>query len=135
MKTGKDVQVGDEVIVVRPMGHRKQHYRAKVVKAARAWLELEEIIGVGASRTYPLTWRMHRQSQATQLHSERWGVHFLTLEQHEERERIAKTARILHKHGIDIKPSSPWHYRRAELAAALEILAAELDKVEDGTQA
>ena len=123
MKTGMDVQVGDEIFV-RPANYSRTSVDwvpARVVKAARVWLEISAGVNLR-------TWRMRRDTQ-NEGRDSYYQARFVTPEQREAEEEIDAADAFLRSQRISLERNSPWfsQSRRIALATAVKILGDALD--------
>lgn len=133
MKTGKDVQVGDEVFVLYRTGYRETAWvPAKVAKASRVWLEIERTDGLFRLRQ---AWRMRRDTQ-NEGENGIYQARFVTLEQKQVEDEINAADAFLREQGIDILARSDWRSpsRRIALANWIRVLAEELAKSAGGVR-
>jgi hypothetical protein len=122
-----DVKVGDEVFVQPASYHGRKEplIPARVVKVGRVWLDIE-LTGS------PRIWRLRRDTQNENRDSV-YQARFLTPDQAEQEKKLHAADEVLKLHGIDIRQYSRWcsPSQRIALAAALKVLAAELDDSEN----
>jgi hypothetical protein len=134
MKTGMDVQVGDEVFV-KPASYGRGGVPlvpAKVTVTSQTWAYIERTDG----GSWPETWRLRRDTQNEGRDSV-YQASFLTPEQVEAQQQLSAADACLAGQGIDIRYDSRWRSpsQRIALATAISILATELDKIADGESA
>lgn len=105
---------GDEVIVVlrRPHGRvrRAELIPARVVKAARVWIEIDSLDGQDTERAGWMpkrTWRMRRDTQ-NEGHDSYYQARFVTPAQHEYEQREQAARDLLNELGIELRSNSPW---------------------------
>jgi hypothetical protein len=117
-------KVDDEVVVIlsanlhRGQSREQRTRRGRITAIARTWLVIYEI---GKDPLRARSWRMRidTQREGNKNYSQH-DARFLTVEQDErERAKIA-AAEYLDEQGIDIRHTSPWHGREAELADLLK---------------
>lgn len=113
LKIAAAVKVGDELIVTDGYARGRTISRGTVTKAGPAWLNIES-----GNRS----WRLRRDTRTntndaskTYAYSPRW----MTIEEHEETQRITDAYRVLGEQGIRIDSGSPWYGREIELTARL----------------
>lgn len=120
MRTGKDVKVGEKVMVNPGAssygGRRREPIEAVVTRAARVWLTIE-------SSRY--VWRMRRDTQRESSSSinAMHQARFLTLEQYAVVRARAAAFAALAEHGIRLKLDSPWRGHEEELVSILQSAA------------
>jgi hypothetical protein len=107
-----------------PNGMRRrtsdEHYiEARIVKAARVWVEIE---AVGEGPLNRQTWRMRRdtQDEATQYSDS--DASFLTEEQYRWQRRLDNARAYLSEQGIRVE-EGPWRDREVALADVLRTAA------------
>ena len=116
------VAQGDRVMVVRSMNDMRRrpsnecYIPATVTKAARVWLELEEVTPVGR---YPRTWRMRRDTQKDGSQYPGSSERFVTMDQYRAEVAQHEARAFLSGQGITVEHSSPWRGREVELANIL----------------
>ncbi len=116
---------GQEVMVYRAANDRRRlgltesAIPARIVKANRVWIEIEEAGPALRSRRRRM--RRDTQSEGTQYPGS--NASFVTLEQHEWGKVRTWAFIFLREQGIDIRYGGPWEGREVELA---DIIAAAL---------
>ena len=120
MKTLRDVQVGDEIVMVYRSGRMTNGKsddrirRAVVTEAKRVNLTIEECEPLALPNARKRTWKVRRDDR--KMNVGYYGWHAYTTDEYEHRERTAKALEFLRKQGIRIEFNSPWCDREIELA-------------------
>jgi hypothetical protein len=104
---------GDAVLIVpgRYGGTSREPIAATITKAARVWLTITEI----STKPHPREWRMRRETQREDSEYS-YVDRFVTAEQYEAEQRIARDRKFLEEQRIRIDHHSPWHSRISDLA-------------------
>jgi hypothetical protein len=120
--TTAPVAVGDQLLVIRPFSRYRSNNPIEVVvtKAARVWIEMEEINQVPSQRR---KWRMRRNMQndgnGDRYHTDR----FVTAEQYAHEQRVEAAETYLRREAKACPDfASPWFQDKERLIALANFL-------------
>ena len=121
-----ELKVGAEVFVRRSSNEMRgrdaseRYIPAKVTKASRIWIELQEVWAEGHTHEFitPRTWRMRRDKQDEGTQYPDSDASFVTPAQREYDDRASEARSYLAEHGIRVERGS-WYGREVELADLL----------------
>jgi hypothetical protein len=115
LEPGQPVMVRRSPNDMRRRPPEERYIPARVVKAARVWIDLEST----DERQFLLTWRMRRDTQDEASQYISYNASFATLDQHAWDQTREWALATLRDHGIDLLRQSPWRGREIELADLL----------------
>jgi hypothetical protein len=115
LEPGHPVMVRRSPNDMRRRPPEERYIPARVVKAARVWIDLEST----DERQFLLTWRMRRDTQDEASQYISYNASFATLDQHAWDQTREWALATLRDHGIDLLRQSPWRGREIELADLL----------------
>jgi hypothetical protein len=97
-----DLRIGDEVIVIEnPSARTPRHTRARVVKAAAVWIDVEPV-----EDRYMRETRFRRDNQTAKARPEHWTPHFYTEEQWAWQQRVSQAHEYLKEIGVSARLES-----------------------------
>lgn len=123
---------GDEVMVIKGGGRRSTTSHARIVKAARIWLDIKEDVNLGGD--YSRVWRMRRDTQYEGGEGN-YLSYFLTPAQYVQRQRVEAARKTIDACGIQVAYSKKWHDDPEKLIAvaeALKTIFPETGETEEG---